>query len=387
MKSKTTERIISIARPFAKTLILLCILSLVVNLAEIAKPYIVKLIIDDFISKNTLGEGFYTIYTVGVSYIFMVIIANVLDYLQKILSSVMGENIVYDIRNKLFKYVQRARISFHDKTPAGKLFVRITNDTEDILTLFKEVITTIVKETLLLVGIIVVMLILNVKLSLLSFLIIPLIILTTHFITKAIKKAYEYCKKLTTKINIFLSESIYGIRIIKIFNRQKEKEEECSKLTKEYWHARFLPTALEAVLPAIIDIIESLGVSIVIVSSVNGLWGIGLDVGLIYVFVTYIKKFFEPIISIVEKFETIQEAGVSIDRIYKILEDEENLEDLEAGINVNRIEGKIEFKNVWFSYNKKDWVLEDVSFTIEKGESIALVGKTGSRKNYNYKSY
>ena len=385
MKSKTFKRVKIIAKPFIKTIIILTILSIVINLAEIIKPYIVKLIIDDFVSKNTFGTGMYTVLTVGLGYIAIVIISNVIDFLQKTVSSVMGEEIVCDIRNKLFKYSQKAKVSFHDKTPAGKLFVRITNDTEDILNLFKEVITTVIKEALLLISIIVVMLVLNVKLSLLSFVIIPFILIFTFFITKIIKKAYTHSKKINTKVNTFLSESIYGIKIIKIFNRQAEKQKECEKLTTDFLNSRFLPTQLEAMLPAIIDILENVGIMIVVLASVNGIWGISLDVGLVYVFVTYIKKFFEPINAIIEKIEVIQEAFVSVDKIYEILEEDKNLEDTETGMILEKIDGKIEFKNVWFSYNNKEWILQDVSFVIEPKESVALVGKTGSRKNYNNK--
>ena len=132
-------------------------------------------------------------------------------------------------------------------------------------------------------------------------------------------------------------------------------------------------------------IFENLGVSIITWICVNKLFNINLDVGIIYIFITYLKQMFEPIQRIVANFETIQEAIVSINKIYEILEHKEYLEDIEKGIELEEVKGKIEFKNVWFAYEEENWILKDISFTIEPGQSIALVGRTGSRKNNNYK--
>ncbi|MCI8655109.1 MAG: ABC transporter ATP-binding protein [Clostridia bacterium] len=385
MKNQTLKRIAKMLKPQTKSIVIISILAILINIGEVIKPYLIKIVIDDYLSCNMWAKGIMSIGIIGAIYIAIVIIGNILDFVITTATSMMGENVVYTLRNKLYKYIQYANISFHDKTPSGTLFVRITSDVEDITTVFKDVITTIVKDIVMIIALAVMMLNLDYKLALLCFSIIPLVIATSIIITKASKKIREYSKHVKTKLNIFLAESIYGVKLIKIFNRQYEKEKECKNLCNEFWRSR-IPTAFtEGILVAMMHIFENLGVAIIVWGAVKHFWGIDLAVGVVYMFITYIKQIFEPINRIVENFETIQEATVSINKIYDILEQKEYLENFGEGIELEEIKGKIEFKNVWFAYEGENWILKNVSFTIEPGQSIAFVGRTGSRKNYNYK--
>lgn len=380
MKNKTLQRLYKMLKPQTKSIAIISILAVLINIGEVVKPYLIKIVIDDYLSVNTYQQGIMTIGKIGTIYIAIVLLGNILNFIVTTATSMMGENVIYSIRNKLYKYTQYANIPFHDKTPAGTLFVRITSDVEDITTLFKEVITTFIRDILMIVAFVVMMLSLNYRLALISFSVIPLVIITSVVITKISNKVQEYSKMVKTKLNIFLAESIYGVKLIKIFNRQYEKQKECKKLCTEFWKSR-IPTGMtEALLVAILMVLENLGVAIIVWASINYLIGVSVDVGLIYVFVTYIKQIFSPINRLVENFETVQEALVSIDKIYDILEHKEYLENFEDGIVLEKIEGKIEFKNVWFAYEEENWILKNVSFTIEPGQSIALVGKTGSGK-------
>lgn len=380
MKNKTWQRIYKMLRPQAKSIAIISILAILINIGEVVKPYLIKIVIDDYLSANLYQKGIMTIGMIGAIYIGIVLIGNILNFIVTTATSMMGENVIYSLRNKLYRYTQYANIPFHDKTPAGTLFVRITSDVEDITTLFKEVITTFIKDILMIIAFVVMMLSLNYQLALLSFIVIPFVILTSIIITKISNKLQEYSKIVKTKLNIFLAESIYGVKLIKIFNRQYEKQKECEKLCTSFWKSRIPIGITEALLVAFLMVLENLGVSIIIWASMNYLLGTSVDVGLIYVFVTYIKQIFSPINRLVENFETIQEALVSIDKIYDILEKKEYLESFEEGKVLDKVEGKIEFKNVWFAYEGDNWILKNISFTIEPGQSVALVGKTGSGK-------
>ena len=380
MKNQTLKRIAKMLKPQTKSIVIISMLAILINIGEVIKPYLMKLVIDDYLSSNIWSKGIMSIGIIGGIYIAIVVIGNILDFVITTATSMMGENVVYTLRNKLYKYIQYANIPFHDKTPSGTLFVRITSDVEDITTVFKDVITTIVKDIVMIMALAVMMLSLNYKLSLICFLIIPLVIVTSVIITKISKNVREYSKHVKTKLNIFLAESIYGVKLIKIFNRQYEKEKECSNLCNEFWKSR-IPTAFtEGMLVALMHLFENLGVAIIVWTVVNQFLGINLAVGVIYMFVTYIKQIFEPINRILENFETIQEATVSINKIYDILEHKEYIEEFEKGIELKEVKGKIEFKNVWFAYEEENWILKDVSFTIEPGQSVALVGRTGSGK-------
>lgn len=379
-KETTIRRMKKMIKPYAKLIIILSIIAIIIDTGEIIKPYLLKIVIDDYLSLGIYQKGAITVTIIGIIYLCIVILGNIAELVVKILTSRMGENVVYELRNKIYKYIEYSNISFHDKTPSGKLFVRLTSDVEDISALFKEVITTFIKDIVLIIVLIVMMIYICYKLSLVSLIIIPLIIIVSYVMTKMLNKIYAYSKTIRTRLNTFFAESIYGIKLIKIFNRQYEKQKECKKLNEEFISAIKPARILESMLPAIMLIIENLGIAIVIIVLVNKVLGISLEIGIVYMFITYIKQIFEPINRIIENIELVQEAITSIDKIYELLEHEEYIENMEDGKILNKISGKIEFKHVWFAYEKENWILKDVNFVINPGESIALVGKTGSGK-------
>ena len=380
MKNKTIKRIYEMARPHLKTIIIVSILSLLIAVAETVKPYIVKIAIDDYLSQGIYQKGIITIGMLGAIYIAIVILGNILDFIATTTTNKMGEKIIYDMRNKLFRYIQYANITFHDKTPAGKLFARITSDVEDISTLFKDVIATFIKDIVIIITIIIVILNISVGLGVISLAVIPLMLICSFTLITIANKMETVAKNYRTELNTFLAESIYGAKLIKIFNIQNEKQKECEEKTQAFCNAKSKAKIPQAILPGMMKILEDCAIALITWTCVKHWFGISIQPGVLYVFVTYIQKLFEPITRIVENVEIVQEAGVSINKIYDILEGKEFLEKLDGGITLDKVEGKIEFKNVWFSYDNKNWVLKDVSFVIEPGQSIALVGKTGSGK-------
>lgn len=375
MKKKTINRIKSMIHPYIKVVIFVTILALILDGIALLKPYLVRIVINEFMSKGLYENGVISILTISSIYIGLVLFENVLNFFNENKTNQLGEKIVFDLRNKLFKYMENANIKFHDKVPSGKLFVRIMNDTEDVYTLFSDVITTFAKDIIILIGIIGVMIYLSYKLALVSFIVIPLIIVSAVIITKLLNKTYAKTKIIRTKLNTFFAESIYGVKLIKIFNRHKEKQRECEEVTAEFRDASKPLGQLQGLLPALMTIIENIGISAIVCAVIYKIIGTSLDVGLIYMFITYLKDMFDPINRIIENVDTVEEAVTSIDKIYEILEQPEFLEDFENGHKLQDIKGKIEFKNVWFAYEYDNWILKDVTFTIEPGQSIALVRK------------
>lgn len=380
MKNQTLNRMYKMLKPKTKSIIIISILAIIINIGEVVKPYLIKIVIDNYLSSGLWQKGIMTIGIIGIIYIAIVLIGNILDFIVSTATNMVGEDVIYSLRNKLYKYIQYSNIPFHDKTPSGTLFVRITSDVEDITTFFKDVVTTFIKDIVMIIALAVMMISLDYKLALICFLLIPFVVLTSVIITKISKNVREYSKKIKTKLNIFLAESIYGVKLIKIFNRQHEKEKECSELCNKFYKSRIPIAFTEGFLIAFMVIFENLGVAFIIWTCINHFFNINLEIGVIYIFITYLKQIFEPIQRIVENFETIQEAVVSINKIYDILDNKEYLEDFEKGTNLDKVNGKIEFKNVWFAYEGENWILKNVSFVINPGESIAFVGRTGSGK-------
>jgi len=380
MKNKTLKRVIDMAKSHKLTILIISLLSILISVGEIARPYIIEIGIDDFLSQGIYEKGGMTIAILGAIYIGIAIVSSILEFIATTTTNMMGEEIIYTMRNKLFKYTMNTNISFHDKTPAGKLFVRIINDVEDIATLFKDVIATFLKDVLLIVAIIGIMIYFSAKLSLISLIVIPFVIIVSYFMSKILNKIYDKSKVIRTNLNTFIAETIYGAKVIKIFNIQKEKQEEHEEYTKEFRDTRAKEGIIQALLVGLMTILENLAIALIVSACINKWLGISIEVGFIYAFTTYINKIFEPITRVVENVEIVQEAFVSIDKIYELLDKKEYLEDFDNGLELGHIKGKIEFKNVWFAYNNEDWVLKNISFTINPGESIALVGKTGSGK-------
>lgn len=384
MKKKNDKMILhailEMAAPHKKSIFLVILLSIMINLLELARPYLIKILMDDYMVGEKIHSSMTIITLIGWGYIGIVLFSNVFDFISRTVATTIGAKVVCELRNKLFTYMEYANISFHDKTSSGKLFVRMTNDTDDVANLFKDVIVTIFKDLLMIVLVLVMMFSCHVKLTLLSLIVLPFLILFSFFITSKLNQIYTNSKKIRTKLNTFFSESIYGIHLIKVFNRQKEKRKECRKYTMAHYCSRKPSAIYEALLPSVIDILKNLGITIIIVSSVQKWFGITTDVGLIYLFVTYLGNLFTPIVNLIDQIETIQESAVSIQNIYEILDIEDELEDFESGKYLTSFEGKIEFKHVWFAYEKGKDVLKDVSFTILPKQSAALVGKTGSGK-------
>ena len=380
MKQKTIERFKKMVKPYKKTILIVTLMALFIDICELVKPYLLEQVMDKYLPEKLYIYNNISITTIAVIYILIVIIGNIVDYINRITTNNMGEKVMYNLRNQLYKYIEKSNVTFHDKTPSGKLYVRVTSDTEDVYALFSEVITTFPKDIIIILGLLTMMIYMSIQLSAINILIIPLLLVVTITISKILKKIFNRSKEYRTVLNTFLAESIYGIKLIKIFNRQKEKQEECEENTKNYRNSSKNIGVLYGLLPGLIDLIENIGISLIVLFCANKWLGVNLEVGVIYLFITYLRKIFEPIDRIIENVEIVQDATSSIDKIYEILEHEEYLEDYDSGIEIKDVKGKIEFKNVWFAYEDENWILKDVSFTINPGESIALVGKTGSGK-------
>ena len=380
MKQKTIERFKKMVKPYKKTILVVTLMALFIDICELVKPYLLEQVMDKYLPEKLYIYNNISITTIAVIYILIVIIGNIVDYINRITTNNMGEKVMYSLRNQLYKYIEKSNVTFHDKTPSGKLYVRVTSDTEDVYALFSEVITTFPKDIIIILGLLTMMIYMSIQLSAINILIIPLLLVVTITISKILKKIFNRSKEYRTVLNTFLAESIYGIKLIKIFNRQKEKQEECEENTKNFRNSLKNIGSFYGLLPGLIDLIENIGISLIVLFCANKWLGVNLEVGVIYLFITYLRKVFEPIDRIIENVEIVQDATSSIDKIYEILEHEEYLEDYDSGIEIKDVKGKIEFKNVWFAYEDENWILKDVSFTINPGESIALVGKTGSGK-------
>ena len=282
MKNKTFKRIWNMVKPYRKTVAFVTVLAIIIDALALVKPYLVRVLIDDYLKNGISQNEFMSVSMISYIYIALVLLENFLDYFNSTRTNILGESVVYDLRNRMYEYIEKAKIKFHDKVPSGTLFVRIISDIEDVYALFSDVITTFAKDIFIIIGLLIVMVYISYKLAMVSLIIIPLIIISSLILTKLLNKIYSAVKTVRTKMNIFFSESIYGLKLIKIFNRQREKQRECERITKEFRETIKPMGFLQGLLPAIMTLIENLGIALVIWAVIDKWIGESLDVGIIY---------------------------------------------------------------------------------------------------------
>lgn len=379
-KSKSLRRLLRLTVPYLNKIILAGVCVLLVNAAQLIKPYVLKLVIDDFLVKRISPSGMYSITTMGILYFLVVAGSGLFSIVQANLINKAGQEIMMGLRRRVFKIIQYLPLYYLDKTSSGKLITRATNDVEALSEMYTDVLINLFKDIFLIIGIIYTMMALNLKLALISFSMVPVMFAIIFFLKKKIKDNFKKMKHFIGRINGFMAENISGMRIVQIFKAEKEKHDEFVYLNDEYYKTTIFQVWLNSILRPAADVFQSLSVAIIIWYGMGKIMNQNLEIGVLYAFTTYIKQFFNPISDLADNYTTIQSALVSADRIFELIDQEDILEDLDAGMSMEYFEGNIEFKNVWFSYNDEDWVLKDISFKLNKGQTAAFVGETGAGK-------
>lgn len=304
----------------------------------------------------------------------------VLNYSQTMLLQYTGQRIIYDMRSEIFSHLQSLSLSFFDNNPVGRLVTRITNDTETLNDMYTNVLVNLFKDIFLLIGIVIIMFRLDHKLALVSMAVVPIIAVVTVIFRKNARKAHREVRDNLSRINSFLAEHISGMRIIQIFHQEPRKMEEFDQVNDKYYRSALKENTIFAIFRPFIEFIHSLALSILLWYGGKNLIRGNVEFGVLFAFVSYIGMFFRPINDLTEKYNILQSAMASAEKIFSILDEDSIIEDRENPIPLPEVEGRIEFKDVWFAYEDEDWVLKDVSFTIEPGETIAFVGATGAGK-------
>lgn len=371
-------RLMAYFRPFIPLLVLSVVLAILVNAAILAKPYIIKMVIDNYIVKGNYDT--HSIWLLGLLYLLMVLVGSGLGYMQTNILTFIGQKIMFTIRNRIFEHIQKMSMSFFDKNSTGRILTRVTNDVEALNEVFSGVMVDIIRNFIMLAGIIIMMFTLDVRLAFASISCVPIIAGIMVVYRIAARKNFVKMKGFLAKINGFLAENISGMKLVQIFNREKEKYEELRKLDGEYFKCSLREVVLNSFSRPVVDIVNNLTIAVLIIFCMGRILEGSLEIGVLFAFIAYIKQFFEPISEISEKYTSIQSAIVSSERIFDILDKQDTQEDMLGGKPAGRLRGRIEFENVWFAYEGEAWVLKDVSFSIDPGETAAFVGATGSGK-------
>lgn len=318
---------------------------------------------------------------IGLIFLLAIIIVFIFNYLQTYILNHTSQKIIFNIRQDLYSHIQSLSVSYFDKNPVGRLVTRVTNDTETLNEMYTGVLINLFKDVFILVGIIIVMLKMNYKLALISFSLIPLILIASIVFRKKIREVYRLGRVQLAKINSTLNENITGMKTIQIFKKEEKISKQFDEINTAYLNTAKKEVNLHAIFRPSIEVIRSLGLAILIYYGSGQVISGYIEFGVLYAFIDYLQKFFQPILDLTEKYNILQAAMASSEKIFAILDEDDMIENTNNPVPIKELKGKIEFKNVWFAYEDENWVLKDVSFTINPGEIVAFVGATGAGKS------
>jgi len=379
--ARLMRRLLGYVRPYIGLVALSVVLLLLSSSASLTGPYLVRIGIDRYITPGQLrGLG-------ALTAIYLAILAAgfIFRYLQSYLMQLVGQRAMYDLRLALFAHLQRLSVRFYTHTPVGRLITRITNDIDALNEMITQGVVGIFGDLIMLVGILGVMLWMEWRLALITFTVMPLILYVTALFRVRSREIYRAVRTRLARINAYLNENITGMPIVQLFNRERRNFEQFDALNRELlgWHLRGLRAF--AMFHPSVGVISALAIAFILVFG-GGVFRASVTIGLLVAFIQYAQRFFEPIEELAEKYNILQAAMASSERLFRLLDELVEVEDPVESVPLERVRGEIEFRNVWFAYEDTDdgtpdWVLKDVSFRIRPGESVAFVGHTGAGKS------
>lgn len=381
------KRLLGYLKPHKWLMLLSSVLVIALIGVELYKPIIIGNAIDEYIGSYgqpgvELGmeEAFRGILRAGGLYALMLLLGFVFNASNTWILQNIGQSIIYRMREEVFAHIHSLSVNFFNTQPVGKLVTRVSNDTEAVNELFSQILAKLFKNSVKIIGFAVVMLSIDVRMALYSFILIPFVTGLTFFFRYMSRKAYRLTRTRITELNTFLSEHISGMKLIQIFAREREKYQEFEDKSEQLFRANWREVMTFAVFRPSIYMLSVFAMVIVIGQGSASVLAGTVSLGTLFVFINYISSFFEPIQELAEQFGTLQSSLASAEKIFSILDEKPEIVNPAEPREIT-IRGRIEFRHVWFAYEKDDYILKDVSFCIEPGEKVAFVGATGAGKS------
>lgn len=376
-KGSVLLRLLSYMKPYLSRVILCLFLVLGLTALELYRP----ILIGDAINLFQEQGSYDIIVETAVKYGIVLVLSFFFTVVPIWLLQKIGQNIIHTVRQELYSHIQSLSCRYFDLTPVGKLVTRTTNDVEALSEMYSGILVRLFRNIVKIIGLAAVMLILDWRLALISFVLLPVVAVLTVVFRVISRKTYRLTRTRLTNLNTFLSENLSGMRIIQLFGREERKFEEFNDKNYKYYRAFYREMLVFAIFRPLIYILSVLSLVVVLgLGSRDVLNGI-IPIGTLYIFAQYIQSFFEPIQELAEQFSTLQSSLASGEKIFTIMDEESLVPEADKPVILPQIKGRIEFDHVWFAYDDKNYVLRDVSFVIEPGQSVAFVGATGAGKS------
>ena len=373
------KRLLQFVKPYKSQFLFLVFLTVLSAAIVPIRPYVIQYTID-----NDVAQGDYNgLVKMILLLVGLLVFQAIIQYLHTYLSGWIGQFIIKDIRTQLYDHLLKLRLKFFDNTPIGRLVTRVISDIETLSDVFSQGLASIVGDLLQLVFIIGFMMYENWRLALISLATLPILMIATYVFKEKIKITFNAVRNAVANLNSFVQEHVTGMSIVQIFNSEKRELEKFKKINQEHKKANIRSILYYSIYFPVADIISAAGIALLIWYGASGAINeeeTGVTLGVLMAFIMYIQMFFRPIRQIADRFNTLQMGIVSTSRIVQLMDKEDYLSD-KGHLAPEKFEGKVSFEKVWFAYDDKNYVLKDISFDVQPGQTVALVGATGAGKS------
>lgn len=370
------KRLLRYLKPYVRLLLPALVLTLILNLLGVMQPKFTQYAIDWFIlPKTTRGLNLFVLAFFGVQ-----VFRFVASYFQSVLLNSVGQYVMFDLRKEIYDKLQHQEVAYFDRNPVGRIMTRLTADVDALNELFTSGVTDLLGDLVMIGAIIVVMVYMDLRLTLITLLTVPMLFVATSWFRKGARRGFDTVRTRIARIYAFLQEHISGAQTVQIFNAEEKSVRRFAKINDEHRQANIDTIFYYAVFFPLVDFIGAVGIALIIWYGGYRVMQNALSLGALVAFIQYSGFLFQPIRDISDKYNVLQGAVVASHRIFKALDLPILITSPAKPLRTGRAEGRIQFENVWFAYKDEDWVLKDVSFTVEPGQSAALVGHTGSGK-------
>ncbi|MCX7798217.1 MAG: ABC transporter ATP-binding protein/permease [Melioribacter sp.] len=374
--SKLMRRLLTYVKPYKKYVILAILLNISVAALGPLRPYLTKIAVDNYITnKDWNGLLFVCSLLLG-----SLLLQAIVQYFLTYFTELMGQKIIYDLRVQVFSHVQKLALRFFDKTPIGRIVTRVTNDVESLNEMFSSGIVAVFSDIFVIIWIFIFMFSLSWNLALVTLSIIPFLFYATFLFRKKVRETYRDVRLHLARLNSYMQEHVTGINVVQNFVKEEDELKKFSSINNDYKNANIKSVFYYAIFFPFVELLSSITIGLIIWYGGGEVIQNNLTIGVLFAFLQYTEMFWRPVRDLSEKYNILQTAMASSERIFKLLDDKTFVKNPEHPIILNNIRGEIEFKNVWFAYNPGEYVLKNISFKINPGETVAIVGATGAGK-------
>lgn len=374
--SKLMRRLLGYIKPYKKYVIFAIILNIFVAALGPIRPVLTKIAVDKYIAHG----DYHGLMLIGLALFGSLLLQAVMQYFLTYYMQYLGQKTIFDIREQIFRHTQKLALRFFDKTPIGRTVTRVTNDVEALNDLFSSGIVMAFSDIFIIIWILVFMFVMDVKLSLVTLSVLPVLFYATFLFRRKVRESYRDVRLHLARLNSYMQEHITGMNIIQIFHKEKSEKEKFSSINTDYKQSNIRSIFYYAVFFPTVELLSSIAIGLIVWYGGGEVIKSTLTVGVIIAFIQFIDQFFRPIRDLSEKYNIMQTAMASSERIFKLLDNKTFVNNPGNPQPLESLKGEIEFQKVWFAYNEDEYVLKDISFKINQGETVAIVGHTGAGK-------